>query len=223
MIHAIDGVPRATGSKIFTFLASHTSRWLEVSLRDLESSELLPVEALSSWQSFDPADLAAGDVAIVDSEFGGGDLGLTLAQTILRESAAAVIVLCREFDVCDAIASSPRCALLHPPVHGGQLRLTLRQLRMRQPPASAPIGATGTIAESDRVRNHLVVVPPRIDLKRLRPREQQIIGMLLQHFRVPAIAATLGITPSTVRNHLKNVYRRYGVRSQQDLLRSVKA
>ena len=42
--------------------------------------------------------------------------------------------------------------------------------------------------------------------------------MLLQHLRVPAIARRLGISQQTVRNHLKSVFRRTGVRSQQELL-----
>ena len=42
--------------------------------------------------------------------------------------------------------------------------------------------------------------------------------LLLQHLRVPAIARRLGISQQTVRNHLKSVFRRTGVRSQQELL-----
>jgi DNA-binding CsgD family transcriptional regulator len=52
----------------------------------------------------------------------------------------------------------------------------------------------------------------------LRPRERQIADLMLDHFRVPAIAAHLGISDHTVRNHLKNMYRRLGVHSQQELL-----
>jgi DNA-binding CsgD family transcriptional regulator len=53
---------------------------------------------------------------------------------------------------------------------------------------------------------------------RLRPREREIARLLLQHQRVPAIALRLGISPQTVRNHLKNAFRRTGTRSQQELL-----
>ena len=52
----------------------------------------------------------------------------------------------------------------------------------------------------------------------LRPREQEVVRLLLQHLRVPAIARRLGISQQTVRNHLKSVFRRTGVRSQQELL-----
>jgi DNA-binding CsgD family transcriptional regulator len=60
---------------------------------------------------------------------------------------------------------------------------------------------------------------PRPDwLESLRPREQEVVMMLLQHQRVPAIARMLSIRPGTVRNHLKRVFSQLGVHSQQELL-----
>ena len=61
-----------------------------------------------------------------------------------------------------------------------------------------------------------------VELGDLRPRERQIIDLLLVHRRVPAIAQALGISAHTVRNHLKNLYRRAGVHSQQELLLALK-
>jgi DNA-binding NarL/FixJ family response regulator len=55
-------------------------------------------------------------------------------------------------------------------------------------------------------------------LPELRPREEEIVRLLLQHVRVPAIAQRLGINQQTVRNHLKGAFKRTGVRSQQELL-----
>jgi len=60
-------------------------------------------------------------------------------------------------------------------------------------------------------------------LKQLSARERQIVELLLASRRVPGIATTLGISPHTVRNHLKAVFRKLGVHSQEalvDLLRS---
>jgi DNA-binding CsgD family transcriptional regulator len=55
----------------------------------------------------------------------------------------------------------------------------------------------------------------------LRPREQQVVRLMLRHYRVPAIAAELGISPQTVRNHLKRAFKHFGVHSQQELLARV--
>jgi DNA-binding NarL/FixJ family response regulator len=70
-------------------------------------------------------------------------------------------------------------------------------------------------------RGSICPAPPRTQpqpLCGLRPREHEVVRLLLQHLRVPAIARRLGISQQTVRNHLKSVFRRTGVRSQQELL-----
>lgn len=51
----------------------------------------------------------------------------------------------------------------------------------------------------------------------LSGREKQILALLMQSLRVPAIAERLFISPSTVRNHLKAIYRKLGVSSQREL------
>ncbi len=55
-------------------------------------------------------------------------------------------------------------------------------------------------------------------LTRLSAREREIVGWLLDGYRVPAIAACLFLSQSTVRNHLVHVYRKLGVASQQELI-----
>jgi DNA-binding CsgD family transcriptional regulator len=52
----------------------------------------------------------------------------------------------------------------------------------------------------------------------LTTRELEVVGQLLDGNRVPAIAARLFVTPSTVRNHLAAVFAKLGVNSQQQLL-----
>jgi DNA-binding CsgD family transcriptional regulator len=55
-------------------------------------------------------------------------------------------------------------------------------------------------------------------LQRLTTRELDIVGRLLVGDRVPAIAAALFLSQSTVRNHLSAVFRKLEVSSQQELL-----
>jgi DNA-binding NarL/FixJ family response regulator len=55
-------------------------------------------------------------------------------------------------------------------------------------------------------------------LAQLSARERQIVELLLASRRVPGIAGALGISPHTVRNHLKAVFRKLGVHSQEELL-----
>jgi len=59
------------------------------------------------------------------------------------------------------------------------------------------------------------------DLERdasLSDREEQIARLLAKGHRVSHIADLLGISPHTVRNHFKSVFRKLGVHSQVELL-----
>ena len=60
-------------------------------------------------------------------------------------------------------------------------------------------------------------------LRDLSTRERQILVLLVQSVRVPAIAERLFIAQSTVRNHLKAIYRKVGVSSQRELIDRVTA
>jgi PAS domain S-box-containing protein len=53
----------------------------------------------------------------------------------------------------------------------------------------------------------------------LSPRECEIVQLLLDGERVPAIANKLVVSQSTVRNHLASSFKKLGVHSQQELLR----
>lgn len=56
------------------------------------------------------------------------------------------------------------------------------------------------------------------ELKTLSSREWEILHRLDTNQRVQTIARELFISPHTVRNHLKSIFRKVGVRSQSDLL-----
>jgi len=60
-------------------------------------------------------------------------------------------------------------------------------------------------------------------LSRLSMREVEIVGMLMRGDRVPAIARTLHLSQSTVRNQLSSVFRKFDVRSQQELIDRLRA
>lgn len=56
----------------------------------------------------------------------------------------------------------------------------------------------------------------------LSPREREILSQLLTGQRVPTIARKLFISPHTVRNHLKSMYRKLEVSSQADLIEKIR-
>lgn len=55
-------------------------------------------------------------------------------------------------------------------------------------------------------------------LRLVSPREWEVLERLRSGLRVATIARELSISPNTVRNHLKSIYRKLGVRSQTELL-----
>jgi len=172
------------------------------------------------------------DLVIVDLDFGGRRQGVAVVDAVLASSDASVILIGDEFATFAAGMLSERCHVLQRPLHSGQLRTTIhvaieRRARRRTAPAVDTRFEESAAHDLRLVdRDPVVAGPwakPSVSFDRLRPREKQIVNLLLQHFRVPAVATTLGISPHTVRNHLKNIYRRFGLRSQQDVLRALSA
>ena len=159
---------------------------------------------------------------------------LSLAGELsLRHGTACIFVLERvDRTSLQEVTSAGAQGVLCKPVHREQLEATFR-LAMEQRGGRA----RGTVRHDDaRARllegalHRIAQELARVDLPGasaenaapplcgLRPREQEVVRLLLQHLRVPAIARRLGISQQTVRNHLKSVFRRTGVRSQQELL-----
>lgn len=74
-----------------------------------------------------------------------------------------------------------------------------------------------------------VVAPPgqRADefaeLHHLSPREHEVLRLLVQGFDTSGLADRLGISPHTVRDHLKNVFRKTSTRSRSELLSALTA
>jgi DNA-binding CsgD family transcriptional regulator len=56
----------------------------------------------------------------------------------------------------------------------------------------------------------------------LSPREREVVEWLLAGLRPTIIAARVSISHHTVRNHLKHIFRKLGVRSQIELLAFVR-
>ena len=53
------------------------------------------------------------------------------------------------------------------------------------------------------------------------PREKQVVDELLKGLSYKEIAQVLGISSTTVNDHLKNVYRKMGIRTKAELMRKI--
>ena len=61
------------------------------------------------------------------------------------------------------------------------------------------------------------------DFKALSGREREVLSHLLSGDRVPGIAKRLHLSPHTVRNHLKSIFRKVGVTTQSELIQRVRS
>jgi PAS domain S-box-containing protein len=59
-------------------------------------------------------------------------------------------------------------------------------------------------------------------LGELTPRQQEVVRLLQDGARVPTISQELFLSQSTVRNHLSAIFRKFGVTSQEGLLRALR-
>ncbi len=58
----------------------------------------------------------------------------------------------------------------------------------------------------------------RLHLYRLTQREEQIVGLLLEGLSNKAIGQSCSVTEQTVKDHLKHIYRKTGVRRRTALI-----
>jgi DNA-binding NarL/FixJ family response regulator len=194
----------------------------------------------SAGEALDVAYRYRPTVLIVDIDIGVEHGGLRLAEAIRRRWGSTVIVMSPRTDgaTIRAIASIAPTATLYKPFYWRQLELTVRlAIAMRSDVRVVSVDGPATGSDLRRVElegalrriavelsrvgfaaSLPVVARHHASLQQLRPREREIVMLLLQHQRVPAIARLLSITPDTVRNHLKHVFKQVGVRSQQELL-----
>jgi len=56
------------------------------------------------------------------------------------------------------------------------------------------------------------------DLHQLSPREREVLRLLVLGLDTAGLAERLGISPHTIRDHLKNVFRKTSIRSRSELL-----
>jgi DNA-binding CsgD family transcriptional regulator len=96
--------------------------------------------------------------------------------------------------------------------------------------ACSSVGGRVGVASSGAVPRTAVVIEPsgapeiaRLLLQAygLSPRELEIAQMLLAGFSVPHIARLLMLSPYTARDHLKSIFQKVGVASQQELVAAV--
>jgi len=169
------------------------------------------------------------DLVLLDIDLGTDVDGVEIAGRIRSLSPAAIVFLSAHCDpptLRRAMRSSPHGFVVKPFTEA-QL-LTAVQMALHQPVSGHEFGAAAqnTLQRIATLLSETGHMPATAAAGGRRPeiaaalssREREILDSLLSHQRVPGIARTLGISEHTVRNHLKSIYAKLGVHSQEELL-----
>lgn len=214
-----------------TVLVGHSERLVRHAIR--EALRAHGCEVLGTPHAAEVRDAVATyrpEVFVGGDAIDGARDGMALIEELAEDHSVPGVLVLRE--------PSPRAlaALRSPYVFGC----------LAWPPSSAQLIATITSAAAHReclererrlgsIRDRLrelstdlertIYAPaeegPASPLAQFSPREREVLELLLAHKRTRTIASRLGISPSTVRNHLKSMFAKTGVGSQEELLESV--
>jgi DNA-binding NarL/FixJ family response regulator len=152
------------------------------------------------------------DLLVADLDVGGPEGGIDLAAAIRRRWRTSVVLLARQVQPSSirAIVAIDAAGVVCKPFDARQLETTLRFALQRHASGERPAAETFTGGGDPAMRERLAL---------LRPRQREVVCLLLEHNRVATIARQLGISPQTTRNHLKDAFKRTGTHSQEALLR----
>lgn len=151
-------------------------------------------------EAIEQATRAVPDLIVSEIKLDGGADGINAARTIARRHDVALLFLSVQFDesTLHRAAGTGAAAFLVKPFSDSQLLASVRLALFSRPPS-----------EDEN---------PEVRRVRLSPREAEIAEALAQGSRVTRIAAALTVSPHTVRNHLRSIFRKLEINSQQELI-----
>jgi PAS domain S-box-containing protein len=205
-------VARTEGGDVI-FANDRMLHWLGYTLQELDGMNirsLLPSELLPSLDE-ELDEIHSGDerlrIAVLKRK-DGRTFPIIFCPHVIREDDAIIAVVTVVMDLGE-VQTAKRPA----PGVGGDLAAHLERIANELHTISLFAGAQGVAG----------IPYDHPEIEQLSPREREILGQLVAGSRVPAIARQLFISPHTVRNHLKSIYRKLEVSDQAELIERVRA
>ena len=106
---------------------------------------------------------------------------------------------------------------------GWRFAVWLLNPELAQPAGARMVGGPGVYAGAVSAPDAFLGWAPLSAVETLTKREKDVLQLLLDGRRVSSIARALYLSPQTVRNHLKAIFRKLGAHSQAELLDSLRA
>jgi DNA-binding NarL/FixJ family response regulator len=165
-----------------------------------------------------PSDAPAFLAAVEHARRGERAVRLTLRVSARSHDWTAVTVVLATLSPGDPppLAFALILAVAAAALSGDSARQTQLEAHMLR--IAEELRAAGLIPRLEQ----LPVLADEPQLGKLTSREWAVLTRLLDGQRVPAIAADLYVSQSTVRNHLSSIYAKLGVHSQVDLIRLIR-
>lgn len=164
------------------------------------------------------------DVLVADIRM-PGNMNLELASRVKALPNPPAVILMTGFPTLETAISSVKLkisAYLVKPFGFNELLSEVQQALTARRSQSSPPGPRG---RADRPKDPGMPVPHAVDgllrnpdAQKLTRREFEVLVRVLMGDDVPAIGSVLFISPHTVRNHLKAIYRKLDVRSRVELV-----
>lgn len=172
-------------------------------------------------------ELMRGDVDVLVADIRmPGNMNLELASRVRALPNPPAVILMTGFPTLESAIDSVKLkisAYLVKPFGFNELLNEVQAALNAKRSQSAPPGPRGRALE--RRQDPGVPVPQAVEMlmrnpeaQKLTRREFEVLVRVLMGDDVPAIGAVLFISPHTVRNHLKAIYRKLDVRSRVELV-----
>lgn len=160
----------------------------------------------------DAVDPAQRDRVIAADRWAAGQVSVSLGISVTGTSGRRRDVTC----VLSGLeGAAGRCFLLmaraEMPAGGSASRVA--QLEQHMWRIAAELQASGVLQRVGAMPD-----PTMPELRALTTRQWEVLSRLTRGERVPTIAREMGVSQSTVRNHLAAIFERFGVHSQPELL-----
>jgi PAS domain S-box-containing protein len=161
--------------------------------------------------------VARGDVSSLRAASDRLITNNTLGTTIhVQDGRAQWIALCC---LLTPLTGGPgRCFILAPELDTTAERSRISKLEHHLAQIAGVIAVSGVLQGMSPMRD-MKLLPQVNDLP---TRQWEVLARVVHGDRVPTIAADLHLSQSTVRNHLSAIFKRFGVKSQPELLRVVR-
>jgi DNA-binding NarL/FixJ family response regulator len=155
------------------------------------------------------------DLILMDVVLKGDVSGIAAAQMIIESMDVPIVF----------ITGHSSESLIDAAVQAGADGYVVKPFQLRQVMAAIKVALhrrnTRRIADADGSAPRLLESDKLSTALSITPREREIINGLVSYRRLSTVADLLGISVHTARNHLKSIFRKLGLHSQDELVQYV--